>query len=173
MSIQDRLAMQLSKSLQVARIPEGTMKGKTTLIKKPPPQKKKNHPQQLQTDNVFSYDTENTSCLDKSKIYYLLESCELFTKQKGCHKEIRYRFLKTKHYRKNLVKGMSTWVVSPVRYSEPFLKWSSEVMDQKTRKLVNMHKVLHLKGVIDRLYVSRKERESGLANIEDYVDASI
>ena len=36
-----------------------------------------------------------------------------------------------------------------------------------------MHKVLHPRDDVDRLYVSRKEGGRGLASIEDSVDASI
>ena len=36
-----------------------------------------------------------------------------------------------------------------------------------------MHKALHSRDNIDRLYVSRKEGGRGLASIEDSVDASI
>ena len=36
-----------------------------------------------------------------------------------------------------------------------------------------MYKVLHLKGDLDRQYVSRKEGERRLASIQDGVDASI
>ena len=36
-----------------------------------------------------------------------------------------------------------------------------------------MHKALHLRDDVDRLYVSRKEGGRGLASIEDSVDASI
>ena len=36
-----------------------------------------------------------------------------------------------------------------------------------------MHKALHPRDDVDRLYVSRKEGERGLARIEDTVDASI
>ena len=46
-------------------------------------------------------------------------------------------------------------------------------MDQRTSKVMTMHKALHPRDDVDRLYVSRKERERGLANIEDTVDASI
>ena len=46
-------------------------------------------------------------------------------------------------------------------------------MDQRTRKLITVHKVLHPRDDVDRLYVSRKEGRRGLANIEDSVDASI
>ena len=38
---------------------------------------------------------------------------------------------------------------------------------------MTMHKALHPRDDIDRLYVSRKEGERKLASIEDSVDASI
>ena len=46
-------------------------------------------------------------------------------------------------------------------------------MDQRTRKLMTMHKALHPKNDVDRLYVPRKEGGRGLASIEDSVDTSI
>ena len=46
-------------------------------------------------------------------------------------------------------------------------------MDQRTRKLMTMHKALHPRDDDERLYVSRKEGGRGLASIEDSVDASI
>ena len=46
-------------------------------------------------------------------------------------------------------------------------------MDQRTRKLMTMHKALHPRDDVDRLYESRKEGGRGLACIEDTVDASI
>ena len=44
-------------------------------------------------------------------------------------------------------------------------------MDQRTRKLMTMHKALHLRDDVDRVYVSRKEGGRRLACIEDSVDA--
>ena len=38
---------------------------------------------------------------------------------------------------------------------------------------MTMHKVLHPRDDVDRLYVSRKHGGRGLASIEDSVDASI
>ena len=38
---------------------------------------------------------------------------------------------------------------------------------------MTMHKTLHPRDDVDRLYVPRKEGERGLASIEDNVDASI
>ena len=46
-------------------------------------------------------------------------------------------------------------------------------MDQRTRKLMTMHKALHPRDDIDRLYVSKKEWGRGLASIEDNIDALI
>ena len=45
-------------------------------------------------------------------------------------------------------------------------------MDQRTRKLMTMHKALHPRDDVDRLYVSRKGGR-GLVSIEDSIDASI
>ena len=71
---------------------------------------------------------------------------------------------------------INTWAVPLVRYSGPFLEWTRDElkqMDQRTRKLMTMHKVLHPRDDVDRLYVSRKEGGRGLASIEDTVDASL
>ena len=46
-------------------------------------------------------------------------------------------------------------------------------MDQRIRKLMIMHKALHPRDDVDRLYVPRKEGERGLTSIEDSDDASI
>ena len=46
-------------------------------------------------------------------------------------------------------------------------------MDQRTRKLMAMHKALHPRDDVARRYVSRKEGGRGLASTEDSVDASI
>ena len=46
-------------------------------------------------------------------------------------------------------------------------------MDERTRNLLTMHKALHPREDVDRLYVSRKEGGRGLASTEYSVDASI
>ena len=53
---------------------------------------------------------------------------------------------------------------------DPF---SSGPERNKWTKLMTMHKALHPRDDVDRLYVSRKEGGSGLASIEDTVDASL
>ena len=86
------------------------------------------------------------------------------------------KLLETKLDSRNLIKGINTWAVPLVRYSGPFLKWTRgelKQMDQRTRKQMTMHKALHPRDNVDRLYVSRKEEGRGLASIEDSIDASI
>ena len=86
------------------------------------------------------------------------------------------KLLKTKLSCRNLIKGINTCAVPLVRYSGPFLKWIRDElkqMDQRTRKLMTMHKALHPRDDVDRLYVSRKDEGRGLASIKDSVDASI
>ena len=86
------------------------------------------------------------------------------------------KLLETKLNIRNLIKGINTWPVPLVRYSGTFLKWTRDElkqMDQRTRKLMTMHKELHPRDDVDRQYVSRKEGRRGLASIEDSVDASI
>ena len=86
------------------------------------------------------------------------------------------KLLETKLSSRNLIKWINTWAVPLVRYSGPFLKWTRDELkqiDQRTRKLMTMHKALHPRDNVDRLYVLRKEGERGLASIEDSVGASI
>ena len=86
------------------------------------------------------------------------------------------KILETKLSSRNLIKGINTWAVSLVRYSGPFLKWTRDElrqMDQRTRKLMTMHKALHPREDVDRLYVPGKEGGREFASIEDSVDTSI
>ena len=86
------------------------------------------------------------------------------------------KLLETKVNGRNLIKGINTWAVPLVRYSGPFLKWTRDEpkqMDQGTRKLMTMHKALHPRDDVDRLYVSRKGGGRGFASVEESVDASI
>ena len=46
-------------------------------------------------------------------------------------------------------------------------------IDLRTRKLMTMHKALHPRDDVNRLYVSRKEGERGQASIKNSVDASM
>ena len=86
------------------------------------------------------------------------------------------KLLETELSSRNLIKGMNIWAVFRVSYLGPFLKWTRDElkqMDQRTRKLLTMHKALHPRDVVDRPYISRKEGRRELARIEDSVQASI
>ena len=75
------------------------------------------------------------------------------------------KLLETKLSGRNLIKGINTWAVALIWYLRPFLKWTSKEikqMDQRTRKLITMHKALYPWDDIDRLYVSRKSEEVDL-----------
>ena len=65
------------------------------------------------------------------------------------------KLLETKLSSRNLIKGINTWAVPIVRYSGPFLKWTRDElkqMDQRTRKLMTMHKI------DDRMTTTRKQK---------------
>ena len=122
--------------------------------------------------------------LAENKNYKYLGILEADTIKQGemkekIHKEYLRRtrkLLETKLNSRNFIKRINTWAVPLVRYSGPFLKWTRDElkqMDQRTRKLMTIHKALHPRDDIDRLYVSRKEGGRGLASIEDSVDASL
>ena len=54
---------------------------------------------------------------------------------------------------RNLIKGINTWYVSLVRYSGSFLKWTRgklKQMDQRTRKIMTMHKALHPRDDVNK-----------------------
>ena len=86
------------------------------------------------------------------------------------------KLIETKLYSRNLIKGMNIWALHLIRYSGPFFKWTRDElrqMDQRTRKLMTMHKALYPRDDVDRLYIPGKEGGRGLASIKDCVDTSI
>ena len=86
------------------------------------------------------------------------------------------KILETKLSGENVIKGINTWAISLLRYSAAFLDWTKEELqqlDRRTRKLLTMHKGLHPKSNVDRLYISRKGGGRGLLNVEDTVHLAI
>ena len=136
------------------------------------------------TDGMELLNQDKIRTLEENETYKYLGILEADTiKQLQMKDKIRKEYprrtrklLETKLSSRNLIKRINTWAVPLVRYSRPFLKWTREElkqMDQRTRKLMTMHKALYPRDNVDRLYVSRKEGGRGLASIEDTVDASI
>ena len=135
------------------------------------------------TDGMELPSQDKIRMLGEKKTYKYLSILEADTiKQVEMKNKIKKEYLRTRKIletklsSRNLFKGINTWAISRVRYSGPFLKWTREElkqMDQITRKLMTMHKALHPRDDIDRLYVSRKEGGRGLVSTGDSVDASI
>ena len=135
------------------------------------------------TDRMELPNQEKIWTLGEKETYKYLGILEADTiKQVEMKEKIKKEYLRkirklldTKLCNRNLIKGINTRAVPLVRYSGPFLKWTKEElkqMDQRTRKVMTMHKALYPRDDIDRLYVSRKVGERG-RGIEDNVDASI
>ena len=105
----------------------------------------------------------------------IIKQAEVKEKTKKEYRRRMRKLLETKLCSRNFIKGINTWAVPLVRYSEPFLKWTKDKLkktNHRTRKLMTMHKALHPRDDIDRLYVSRKKGR-GLTSIEDSINAKI
>ena len=120
---------------------------------------------------------------EKGNIQILGHRGDWFHQTSGDERKIKKEYLRRtrklleiKLSSRNFIKGINIWAVPFVSYSGPFVKWTREEVKQiiqRTRKRIAVHKVLHPRDEVDRLYVSRKEWGRGLASIEDSVDASI
>ena len=133
--------------------------------------------QQL-TDRMELPNQDKIKTLTENETYKYLGILEADTiKQVEMKNKIQKEYLRrtrklheTKLNSRNLIKVINTWAVPLVKYSGPFLKWTRDElkqMDQRTRKLMTMHKALHPRDDVNGQYVSRKEGGRGLASIED------
>ena len=65
--------------------------------------------------------------------------------------------------------AVNTWVASVMRYGAGILKWNTDELkslDRRTRKFMTMHRALHTKSDIGRVYLSRGIGGRGLINCE-------
>ena len=70
---------------------------------------------------------------------------------------------------RNKIEAVNSFAVPVVQYSLDHIDWKiSELkkIDTKTRKLLNMHKMLHPKEDMERLYIPRKDEGRGLIEVE-------
>ena len=136
------------------------------------------------TDGILLPNQDKVRTLAENETYNYLWILEAdIIKQAEMKNKIQEKYLRrtrklleTNLSSRNLIKGINIWAVPLVRYSGPFLNWTRDElrqMEQRTRKLMTMHKVLHPRDHVDRQYVPRKEGGRGLASIEDSVDTSI
>ena len=96
--------------------------------------------------------------LGEKKIYKQVEMKDKIKKE---YLRRSRKLLETKLSSRNLIKGISTLAVPLVRYSGPFVKWIREIkpMDQRTRKLMTMHKALHSGDDVHRLCIKKGGRK--------------
>ena len=69
---------------------------------------------------------------------------------------------------------VNTWAVSVLRYSAGILEWSDQELheiDIKTRKVLAMFGVFHIRSSVARLYIKRKQGGRGLMSVKDCVRA--
>ena len=77
--------------------------------------------------------------------------------------------LRTELNGRNKVEAINSLAVPVVQYSFGIIDWKiSELkkIDTKTRKLLNMHKMLHPKADVERLYLPRRDAGRGLIEVE-------
>ena len=103
--------------------------------------------------------------LDENGYKYLgvLEGADIMNRE--MKKKVKEEYLrrvklvaKSRLYAGNLIKGINAWAVSVVRYSAGVLNWTKKElkgMDVRTRKLLTMFGVFHMKSDVDRLYMKR------------------
>ena len=104
-------------------------------------------------------ENETDKCLGNT-----IKQVEMKDKIRKEYLRITRKLLETKLSNRNLIKGINTWAVPLFRYSGAFLKWTRDELkqiDQRTRKLMTIHKALHARDDVDSLYVSRKEGGRG------------
>ena len=98
-------------------------------------------------------------------------------KEKNLKKDlIRSRkLLENQMHGRNLIKEINTWAFPLVRYSRPFLKWTAEKLQQMNLRRKNpwwLHRALHSRDDVARLWVLRKEGGRGrisIQRLEDYL----
>jgi len=69
---------------------------------------------------------------------------------------------------KNKIQGIGSLVEQVLRYNFGIVNCHQELqkLDQKTRKLLTIHRQHHTKAVVDRFYVPRKQGRRGLMHLE-------
>ena len=113
------------------------------------------------TDGIELPNQDKIGTLAENETYKYLRILEADTiKQAEMKNKIQKEYLRrtrklqeTKLSSRNLIKGINTCAVCLVRYSGPFIKRTSDElrqMDQRTRKLMTMHKALHPRDDVDR-----------------------
>lgn len=84
--------------------------------------------------------------------------------------------MKSKQSGANQVTAANEYAVPVVRYSAGIINWTRREaadLDTRTRKILNMHKALHLRYDVNRLSLSRNEGNRGLKSIKEAITSVI
>ena len=82
--------------------------------------------------------------------------------------------LRTQLSSKNSITAINTWAVLVVRYAAAVIDWTileKQKLDNKTRKLLNVHRSLHSRSCIDCLYLKRDVGGRRLLSVEESIDS--
>ena len=97
----------------------------------------------IHTVRIYSRDIGMEFGIEKCAMLIMKSGKRQLTDGMELPNKDKIKTLETKLNSRNLIKGINTWAVTLVRYSGPFLKWIRDElkqMDQRTRKLLTMHK---------------------------------
>ncbi|CAH3029105.1 unnamed protein product [Porites evermanni] len=121
------------------------------------------------TGNIVKDDDREIQELDQEGVYKYLGVDESDEKiRKEYNRRVRL-ILRTELNGRNKIEAINSLAVPVVQYSFGIINWKiSELkkIDTKTRKLLNMHKMLHPKADVERLYIPRKDGGRGLIDVE-------
>ena len=122
------------------------------------------------TDGMEPPNHDKIWTLREEEIYKYLGILEADTiKQMEMKDKVRKEYLRrtrklleTKLSSRNFIKEINTWAVPLIIYSGHFLIWTRDElkqMDQRTRKLMTMHKALHPRYDVDRICTKKRGRK--------------
>ena len=92
--------------------------------------------------------------------------------QKEYYKRVRV-VLKSKLNDGNVINAISIWAVASIRYGTGTINWNKGELDKidlQTQKLLNMHRGLHPRSSVDRLYIPIAQGSRGLLSVKDCVE---
>ena len=92
--------------------------------------------------------------------------------QKEHYKPVR-AVLKSKLNVGNAINAINIWTVATVWHGAGIINWNKgelDKIDRQTRKLLNMHRGLHPRFSVDRLYLPRAQEGRGLLSVKDCIE---
>jgi len=108
----------------------------------------------------------------------VLEGCDI--QHNNMKEKIRLEYfrrlrlvLRSQLNSRNKFHAVNAYCLPVVRYAAGIIRWSVndlKSMDRKTRKLLTIHRGLHPRSDVDRLYLPRKMGGRGLKSVEDVVN---